>query len=82
MQTPDYDIVATGARLKGGMDAQGISIEESLISPVISTRTSVRSWIAGRRAMTLDAAIKVCDVLGWPLDRLVSRGDFAPTEGN
>ncbi|MBR2684405.1 MAG: helix-turn-helix transcriptional regulator [Atopobiaceae bacterium] len=81
MQTPDYDIVATGARLKGGMDAQGISIEELAYKSGFAAE-SVRSWIAGRRAMTLDAAIKVCDVLGWPLDRLVSRGDFAPTEGS
>lgn len=76
MQTPDYDTVATGARLKGGMDAQGISIEELAYKSGFAAE-SVRSWIAGRRAMTLDAAIKVCDVLGWPLDRLVSRGEFA-----
>ena len=81
MQTPDYDIVATGACLKGGMDSQGISIEELAYKSGFAAE-SVRSWIAGRRAMTLDAAIKVCDVLGWPLDRLVSRGDFAPVEGS
>ena len=76
MQTPDYDIVATGQRLKEGMDAQSVSVEELAYKSGFAAET-VRSWIAGRRAMTLDAAIKVCDVLDWPLDRLVSRREFS-----
>lgn len=76
MQTPDYDIVATGKHLKQGMDSKGISVEELAYKSGFAGET-VRSWIAGRRAMTLDAAIKVCDVLDWPLDQLVRRGDFA-----
>lgn len=77
MQTPDYDTVATGAVLKDGMSRQNVSVEELAYKSGFAAET-VRSWMAGRRAMTLDAAIKVCDVLNWPLDRLVSRREFAP----
>ena len=76
MQTPDYDTVATGQCLKDGMSEQGVSVEELAYKSGFAAET-VRSWMAGRRAMTLDAAIKVCDVLGWPLDRLVGRREFA-----
>lgn len=76
MQTPDYDTIATGSRLRDGMNAQGVSVEELAYKSGFTGET-VRSWIAGRRAMTLDAAIKVCDVLDWPLDRLVSRREFS-----
>ena len=76
MQTPDYDTVATGSYLKLGMKELGISVEELAYKSGF-TAESVRSWITGRRAMTLDAAIKVCDVLGWPLDRLVGRREYA-----
>lgn len=80
MQSPDYDIAATGARLRAGMDEQGVSVEELAYKSGFAAE-SVRSWITGRRAMTLDAAIKVCDVLDWPLDRLVSRREFATKAG-
>ena len=76
MQTPDYDKAATGACLKNGMDAQGVSIEELAYKSGFSVE-SIRAWISGRRAMTLDAAIRVCDVLDWSIDRLVSRREYA-----
>lgn len=76
MQTPDYDTVATGSCLKKGMKELDISVEELAYKSGFSSE-SVRSWITGRRAMTLDAAIKVCDVLGWPLDKLVGRREYA-----
>ena len=76
MKTPDYDIVATGTCLMRGMDEKGVSITELAYKSGYSVET-IRSWINGRRAMTLDSAIKVCDVMDWPLDRLVSRREFA-----
>lgn len=76
MKTPEYDLKATGQVLIDGMKEQDMSIEELAYKSGF-TAEAVRSWLTGRRAMTLDTAIKVCDVLGWPLDRLVSRREFA-----
>ena len=76
MKTAEYDKAAVGDYLKGGMDAQGVSLEELAYKSGYSVE-SIRAWLAGRRAMTLDSAIKICDVLDWSLDKLVRRRDFA-----
>ncbi|MBR3653196.1 MAG: helix-turn-helix transcriptional regulator [Bacteroidales bacterium] len=76
MKTAEYDKAVVGDFLKDGMDAQGVGVEELAYKSGYSVE-SVRAWITGRRAMTLDSAIKICDVLDWPLDKLVQRGQFA-----
>lgn len=79
MKTAEYDKVAVGDYLKSGMDDQGVGVEELAYKSGYSVE-SIRAWLTGRRAMTLDSAIKICDVLDWPLDKLVQRRQFA-TEG-
>lgn len=76
MKTAEYDKAAVGDYLREGMDAQGVSIEELAYKSGYSVE-SIRAWLAGRRAMTLDSAIKICDVLDWSLDKLTSRREYA-----
>lgn len=76
MKTAEYDKSAVGDFLRVGMDAQGVGVEELAYKSGYSVE-AVRAWLAGRRAMTLDSAIKICDVMDWPLDKLVQRRQFA-----
>ena len=76
MKTAEYDTLAVGGRIKDGRSLKGISVEELAYKSGYSVE-SIRAWVAGRRAMTLDSAIKICDVLDWPLDRLVQRNEYA-----
>lgn len=79
MKTAEYDKAAVGSFLKDGMDAQGVSVEELAYKSGYSVE-SIRSWLAGRRAMTLDSAIKICDVMDWSLDKLTCRREYATAE--
>jgi len=65
-------MVAVGNRMKSGMADVGMTAEDMAERTGLSIY-SIRAWMRGQTAMTLDSAIKVCDVLKWPLDRLGRR---------
>lgn len=72
MKATAYDMVAVGNRMKSGMADVGMTAEDMAEKTGMSVY-SIRAWMRGQTAMTLDSAIKVCDALNWPLDRLVRR---------
>lgn len=71
-----YEKEAIGRRLKSGLTDKGLTIEE-FAKQIGMSDYAVREWTSGRSGMTLENAVKVCDVLGWPLDRLARRGDYS-----
>lgn len=72
MKAASYDMVAVGNRLRSGLADVGMTADDLADATGLSVY-SIRSWCAGRCAMTLDSAIAICDVLDWPIDRLVRR---------
>ncbi|MBR2682509.1 MAG: helix-turn-helix transcriptional regulator [Atopobiaceae bacterium] len=72
MKKASYDTVSVGNRLKSGMADQGINAEQLAEMTGLSVY-SIRAWMRGSSSMTLDSATKVCDALGWPIDRLMRR---------
>lgn len=67
-----YDNKAVGRRLKSGMVDKGLTMEQMAEATGLS-RASISDYCIGRTVMTLEIASKVCEVLGWPIDRLAVR---------
>ena len=44
------------------------------ITPV--TEEIVKNWIIGRTRIPIDKACAICDLFGWPMDRLAVRGEW------
>ena len=61
-----------GRRLRSGIVDSGMSVEEWAAAHDLNEST-VKSWCSGRSGMSLENACKVCDIFGWPLDRLAVR---------
>ena len=61
-----------GHRMYVGMKDKGMNIDEFARS-IGTTRNTVSSWIHGRRGISFENAVLVCDVLGWPLERLACK---------
>lgn len=61
-----------GRRLRSGIVDSGMSVEEWAEANGFNDAT-VKSWCCGRSGMSLENACKVCDIFGWPLDRLAVR---------
>lgn len=70
----DYSKEAIGRRLKSGLVDSGMSNADLAEKTGVSEWT-VKEWCGGRSGMTLENAIKVCDVLGWSLDKLAVRDE-------
>lgn len=68
-----YERSAIGRRLKSGLTDKGMTVEE-LSAAIGVSRWSVSEWVSGRCGMSFENAVKVCDALDWPLDRLAVRG--------
>lgn len=79
MKKADYDLQAVGNRLKSGLVDKGLSVDDLADMTGMSV-DAIGSWIRGVSAMTVDSAIKVCDALDWPMDRLLRRREFADAE--
>ena len=71
-----FDSKAVGRRLRSGLSDAGMSSDE-LAERIGTSRQSVSDWMNGRTVMGFENAVKVCEVFGWPLDRLAVRGDYA-----
>ncbi|MBQ9316801.1 MAG: helix-turn-helix transcriptional regulator [Atopobiaceae bacterium] len=76
MKAADYDLRAVGNRLKSGLIDNGMTMDD-LSKMTGMSIDSISAWIRGASAMTLDSAIKVCDALNWPMDRLLRRREYA-----
>lgn len=70
----DFDRKAVGRRIRSGRIDLGWSQEELAAKANVNPST-INSIESGRRGMTLDVAIRIADVYGWPLDRLAVRND-------
>lgn len=70
-----YQKKAVGRRLKSGLSDQGLTTEEFAKRIGVSAE-SVKGWCNGRVVMSFENAVKVCDELNWPLDRLARRMGF------
>lgn len=68
----EYSKEVVGRRLKSGLIDKGMTVKD-LADAIGMSEYAVKEWCGGRSGMTLENAIKVCDALGWPLDRLAVR---------
>ena len=68
----EYDMESIGRRIKSGLADNGMTADQ-LADAIGVSRYTVGEWVMGRRRMKLTDAAKVCDVFGWPLDRLARR---------
>lgn len=75
----EYEAEAVGRRIRSGLADLGMTSEE-LADRIGVSRFTVSSWLSGKTRMKLADAVKVCDVFGWPLDRLVRREGAAQAE--
>lgn len=77
----NYDRTAIGNRLRSGIVDMGMSMEEFAKRYGLSEGT-VKSWCCGRSGMSLESAVMLCDIFGWPLDYLAVRVKGVPTAAN
>lgn len=73
----EYTYKAMGARLAGGLREAHIEQRDAARELDVTPET-VNNWVSGRTRIPIDKAALLCDMLGWPLDRLAVR-DFDPT---
>lgn len=71
-----YDSKAVGRRLKSGLADTGMTAEQ-LADAIGMSRFAVGDWLIGRSTPSFETSVKICDVFGWPLDRLAVRGEYA-----
>ena len=69
-----YDHEAIGRRLRSGCVDKGMTLED-MANKIGVTRETVSAWSSGKSVMSFESAIKICEVLDWPLDRLALRED-------
>ncbi|MBQ9021060.1 MAG: helix-turn-helix transcriptional regulator, partial [Eggerthellaceae bacterium] len=67
-----YDREAVGRRLKSGIIDKGYSLEEFAEALGVSRQT-LYEWFNGNTGMSFEYAVKACDLLDWPVDRLAVR---------
>ena len=86
---PDIDIIVTGsnsdtlssdlATLLSGryveIFVQGLSYEEFGNAIDVSSDV-VKNWVSGRTRIPIEKACAICDLFGWPMDRLAVRGEW------
>ena len=54
---------------------KGITYEE-LGNAISVSEDVVRNWVSGRTKIPIDKACDICDLFGWPMDRLAVRGEW------
>ena len=70
-----YSSAAIGKRLDSGITDKGITYEE-LGNAISVSEDVVRNWVSGRTKIPIDKACDICDLFGWPMDRLAVRGEW------
>lgn len=71
----NYSSKSIGLRLKSGIVDNGYSYKEFADS-IGTTEGIVKNWVNGRTSIPIDSACAICDLLGWPMDRLAVRGEW------
>lgn len=68
----EYSQELMGRRLHSGLIDKGIK-QQDLAKRVGVSAEVVANWISGRTPIPFACACEICDLLGWPLDRLAVR---------
>lgn len=71
----NYSTEAIGKRLNSGMVDKGLSCKE-LGDAISVTEDVVKNWTSGRTRIPIEKACDICDLFGWPMDRLAVRGEW------
>lgn len=70
-----YSAESIGNRLNSGITDKGITYEE-LGNAISVSEDVVKNWVYGRTKIPIDKACDICDLFGWPMDRLAVRGEW------
>lgn len=74
-----YSSEAIGKRLESGIADKGLTYKQ--FGDALSvTEDVVKNWTSGRTRIPIDKACKICDLFGWPMDRLAVRGEWDDQE--
>lgn len=74
-----YSMSAIGKRLDSGITDKGLDYE-TLGKEIGVSDDVVKNWVYGRTRMPIEKACEICDLFGWPLDRLAVRGEWDDQE--
>ena len=74
-----YSAVSIGKRLESGIADKGLT-NESLAEAISVSEDVVKNWVSGRTRIPIEKACDICDLFGWPLDRLAVRGEWDDQE--
>lgn len=64
-----------GRRLKSGIADNGMTAKELAVEIGVSYET-LKNYMAGETPIGLEKAVRICDIFGWPLDKLAVRGEY------
>ena len=70
-----YSTTAIGKRLDSGITDKGLTYEEFGNAVDVSSDV-VKNWVSGRTRIPIEKACAICDLFGWPMDRLAVRGEW------
>jgi len=70
-----YSTESIGKRLESGITDKGITYED-LGNAISVSEDVVKNWVSGRTRIPIDKACSICDLFGWPMDRLAVRGEW------
>ena len=74
-----YSAVSIGKRLESGIADKGLT-NESLAEAISVSEDVVKNWVSGRTRIPIEKACDICDLFGWPLDRLAVRKEIVQDE--
>jgi len=70
-----YSVEAIGKRLDSGLVDKGLSYKD-LGDAISVSEDVVKNWVTGRTRIPIERACDICDIFGWPMDRLAVRGEW------
>lgn len=68
----EFSNEVVGRRLHSGLVDRGMSASDLALRMGVSAEV-VKNWISGRTPIPFSTAAAICDIFGWPLDRLAVR---------
>lgn len=74
-----YSMAAIGKRLDSGITDKGLTYE-SLGKAISVSDDVIKNWVSGRTRIPIEKACDICDLFGWPMDRLAVRGEWDDQE--
>ena len=70
-----YSLKSIGNRLESGIADNGLTYSGFGKKLNVSDEV-VKNWVSGRTRIPIEKACEICDLFGWPLDRLAVRGEW------